>query len=135
VVIVNEVDGPLSAAALRYLYLERAVWVMRANHAQRSHEDGRRDAGDELAALLRWDPPAEERPPDNARHTQGVHQHGRNTTGGAVRLVKHAELSQHRGAIVVDRLAAQPIRLVKGEDAAQRERDLPAGGGKPAPRA
>src|SRR5262249_13560644 len=70
---------------------------------------------------------------DDARHGEGVRQHGGDAPAQAFGLVKYPELSQHGGAVVIDPLAGEPVAIVEGVDAAQRELDLPARGGEPAP--
>ena len=47
-----------------------------------------------------------------------------------VRLVKHAELTEHAGAIVVDLLARKPVGFIKRLDAAERKLDTAAAAGR-----
>jgi len=50
-----------------------------------------------------------------------VHQRGLRAAYETIGLVKNAELPQHRGAVVVNPLACEPILRIELEDAAQRK--------------
>src|SRR5215203_5291661 len=71
---------------------------------------------------------APEKPPaHDARDCEGVRQDSGDAAQDALRFVEHAELAQHRRAIVIDPFAGEPVRRVEREDAAEREFDRAAG--------
>src|SRR5262249_6451189 len=77
---------------------------------------------------------AEERAAHRARDRGRVHERRDHATDAAEGLVEHADLPQHRRAVVVDLLAEQSIVLVERVDAAQGKLDVAAGAGQASPR-
>jgi hypothetical protein len=63
-----------------------------------------------------------------------VHDHRRDATYRAVRLVKYPELSKQGGTIVVRPFAGQAVFAVERENSAERKRDLTTGRGQTPPR-
>jgi hypothetical protein len=64
-----------------------------------------------------------------------MHDYSGDAAHHAVRFVKHTELAEEGGAVVVRSLAKQAIVIIEGEDPAERKFDAPPGRREPSPRA